>query len=367
MIKKIITHKRPHADELMALMLLKKFPEGESLLPGVSNAPVEFLSTGELPDGKTAHDFPDVVFLGCGGGMFDEHATSQKDRDEGDCCATLVAKYLGLNKTPALQKILTFIKSEDLNGSKVKNEIPLVIKFLHSCHKDDYESISKWTVDAYHYMYLDELAKWDSLEDNPDRDRLWKDMKGTWQRPTLENTTELLRKYNYANLDWWVSFVNKAFGYQNSMFQKAGEEFRLNAKTESIKTKDNQELRLVLVTSDNEEMSKYIRSQGNHILVQFNTRGNCSITTDRKKQVDLTLSFVLLRMAEQYYRDGEIRIKDQDILSKEGFVEGMPYWYLFHNKDMGFNGSLTTSDVEPTKIPKEKVFGLVKEGIMKGI
>jgi hypothetical protein len=362
MITKIITHNRPHVDELVALMLLKKFPEGEEKFPGVKNATVSFMTTGELPDGKTANDFPDTIFLGCGGGMFDEHATSQKERVEGECCATLVAKYLGIENDPGLQKILTFIRSEDLKGTVVKNELPMMVKFLHATYGNKYEEISKWVEDAYYAVYLLENKKWESIKNDSDSEMKWREMKGKWQRPTIENTNEIFKEVGYTETTWWNKFIEEAKSDQKRRFEEARVEFNRNAIVERVTSKSGRVFNIAFIESDNEEMNKLARSIGMHIVIQFNSKGNCFIVTDRKQKIDLTFAFILIRMAEQHYR-GEVKIRDEEILSKEGFVAGIPYWYLFHTKDMGFNGSLTTTDVEPTKIPKEKLFDFVKEGI----
>lgn len=363
MISKIITHRRPHADELVARMLLKRFPEGEAKFSGVGKATTTYLTTGELPEGKTAKDFPDTIFLGCGGGEFDEHATSQKERVLGECCATLVAKSLGIDAVPALQKILTFVKSEDLKGTKVKNELPMLIKFLHQLSEDE-EQISKWAEDAYYAHYLDEKKRWEEIKDNTDAEKLWKEMKGKWQRPTLENTFALLKSQDYKDLTWWIGFAEDAIKFQDKRFHDAEVEFKAKGKLEKIMGPYGAQITLATITSDNEEMNKYARNSGADIVVQFNQRGNCAIFTRRPANIDLTYAFMLLRMAEQHYRGG-ITIKDEKTLSKEGFVEGIPYWYLFKNHDMGFNGSLTTADVEPTKIPHEKITEIVKEGARK--
>ncbi len=349
-IKKIVTHLRPHADELVALMLLRKFPEGEEKFPGVSKAEITFLSTGELPNGKTAADFPDTVFLGCGGGIFDEHATSKNERKEGETCTTLVAKYLGLDRDPALEKIIHFIKEEDLGGSKVKNELPMLIKFLHAKYESDYESIYKWAEEAYWNEYLSEKENLTP--------------KNLWQRPSLENTYALLKKRGAVGADAWKKFVDDAIKYQHERFDMAKKEFAEKGKMEKIIAWDGKPLSVASVESDNEEMNKFARSIGAHIVIQFSKKGNVAILTDTKRKINLTYAFVLLRMAEQVYRGG-LKIKDEKELGKEGFVDGIPYWYLFHTKGMGFNGSSTTSDVEPTKIPHEKVVELIKEGLKK--
>ena len=365
MISKIITHRRPHADELVARMLLKKFPEGEKHFPGVAEAATSYMTTGELPEGKTADDFPDTIFLGCGGGDFDEHATSQKERVVGECCATLVAKALGIDKDEGLQKILTFVKSEDLKGTKVKNELPMLIKFVHQLSEDE-EAISKWVEDAYYAHYLDEKKKWEAIENKsknlPDAEMKWKEMKGKWQRPTLENTFTLLKSQNYKDLAWWLSFAEDALKFQDKRFKDAEVEFKAKGKMEKIKGPYGAEITIATITSDNEEMNKYARNSGADIVVQFSSRGHVAMMTRRPAKIDITFVFVLLRMAEQHYR-GRPAVKDQEILSREGAVEGIPEWYLGRSHDIGFNGSMTASDIEPTKIPHDKVIELVKAGL----
>lgn len=348
MVKKIVTHLRPHADELVALMLLRNFKEGEEKFPGIKDAEISFMTTGELPEGKTAKDFPDTVFLGCGGGDFDEHATSQKEREEEETCATLVAKYLGIENDPALAMILHFIKEEDLHGSKVRNELPMIIKFLHAKYGGEYKNIYEWAETAYSAWYEKEK---NSLSEKKD-----------WQRPTLENTFEILKNINIDVAEKWKKFADDAIAYRLERFENAKKEFKQKGKMEKIIGRDGAPIVVASVQSENEEMNKFVRSQGAHIVIQFNNRGNVAILTDRKRKLDLTYAFILLRMAEQHFRGG-LKIKDEKELSKEGFVEGIPYWYLFHTRDMGFNGSSTTTDVEPTKIPHNKVVELIKEGL----
>ncbi len=355
-ITKIVTHKRPHADELVARMLLRRFPVGEEKFPGITTATTSYMTTGELTDGKTWQDFPDTVFLGCGGGPFDEHATSKKEREENESCVTLVAKYLGLESDKGLEKILYYIKKEDLGGSKVKHELPSVIKLLHACHKDE-EAIAKWTEDAYYAVYKDEGRRGEEEKGGSDK-------KG-WQPLTLTSTYEVLKSQGYEDLNWWKKFADDAILYQQKRFDEAGEDFETNAHASRIPGPKGRTVNFAWIESDNEEVNKYARSKGADVVVQFQGGGRCFITTNQRAGINLSYAFVLLRMAEQHYRGG-ITIKDEEILSKEGFVDGVPCWYLFHTKHMGFNGSLTATDVEPSKIPREKIVELIKEGVKRG-
>ncbi len=340
MINKIVTHFRPHADELIALMFLKNFPEGEVQFPGIKNAKIEFLSTGRLGEGKTYKDFPDRIFLGVGGGPFDEHETDGQERSEGEVCATLVAKALGLENMPELQPILQIVKDEDLSGAKEKDSLSVMIKFLHSCFKDDYETIYKWSEMAYMaHIGLDSII-----------------------RPfTLESARMLLKEHK--DFLWWNEVIEKALTYQDEEYQKALKEFDEKALKESIVAYDGKQVAFSFVESDNEEMGKAARSRMSQLIVQRNSRGNVFIFTYRKRNLDLTSVVVLLRLAEQHF-SGEIKVKDTETLSQTGNVADIP-WYLFYTKDSIFNGSLTTKDVPPTKIPKEKLISIIKEGISK--
>lgn len=343
MITKIITHNRPHADELVALMLLKKFPEGEEKLSGIKTASVEFLGAGKLPENKTYSDFPDAVFLGVGGGPFDEHATVDKERESGEVCATLVAKYLGIQNRPELQGILNIIKEEDLAVAKDKDALSIGIKFLHSCFKDDYTKIYRWAEIAY----MSHIKLF--LE------------KGETRPFTVTETKRVLEELQSQDLEFWVRTIDEARRYQNDQYQQALKEFD-DAVKERFVGSDGQPIDMAVVTSDNEEINKAFRSKRAQLIIQFSTRGNVAIFTYQKRGLNLTNSIILLRMAEQFYRWGEIRIKDKDILGREEMIDGIP-WYLFHSKDSAFNGSLTTKDVPPTMIPHKKVVDLIVEGL----
>ncbi len=343
MITRIVTHNRPHADELVALMLLRKFPEGEQKFPGVSTAKVEFLSTGKLAEGKTCLDFPDTIFLGVGGGPFDEHATADKERESGEVCATLVAKYLNINDRPELQEILNVIKEEDLGVAKDKDALSIGIKFLHSCFKDDYERIYKWAEISY-------MAHIDAVR------------KGKQERPfTIEETKKILEEENNSELNFWQDTIREARKFQNDQYQLALKEFD-KAEKERFIASDGRSVDMAVITSDNEEINKAFRSKKAQLIIQFNSRGNVSIFTYQKRGLDLSNSIILLRMAEQFYRWNEIKIKDKTILGGEGVIDDIP-WYLFHTKDCAFNGSLTTKDIPPTMIPHQKVVDLVVEGL----
>jgi len=81
-MKTIVTHIRPHLDEVLAVWLLKRYLPEE-----FKEAMIEFIPTDE--SGGKRDDDPDKVYVGVGRGQFDEHKG-----DQGDCAASLVFKYI---------------------------------------------------------------------------------------------------------------------------------------------------------------------------------------------------------------------------------------------------------------------------------
>lgn len=76
----LITHINPHLDDIFAIWLLKKFD------PGYKDARVDFISASHDRDDQETED---RVFVGTGGGKFDEHKEGLKT-----CAGSLVFEYL---------------------------------------------------------------------------------------------------------------------------------------------------------------------------------------------------------------------------------------------------------------------------------
>jgi hypothetical protein len=80
-MKKLVTHIRPHLDDICALWLLKR------LLPGAEAAEISFVPTNER--GGDVNDDAETMYVGVGRGRFDEHKG-----DIGQCATSLVFAYL---------------------------------------------------------------------------------------------------------------------------------------------------------------------------------------------------------------------------------------------------------------------------------
>lgn len=112
-IARIVTHVQPHLDELVAIWLLKRF--GEEIFPGVETAETVYILNDS--DGSPTQGDIDELWIGIGGGRFDEHPTSNQARKAG-CAATLVAKTLGVRALPELKEIIDYVERIDTKGGR---------------------------------------------------------------------------------------------------------------------------------------------------------------------------------------------------------------------------------------------------------
>lgn len=85
MVKTLVTHINPHLDDIFGIWLLKKYH------PEFKEAGVEFISAAH--DVAKNEENEDRIFVGTGGGKFDEHKEGLKT-----CAGSLVYEYLKKDK-----------------------------------------------------------------------------------------------------------------------------------------------------------------------------------------------------------------------------------------------------------------------------
>lgn len=105
-MKTLVTHVRPHLDDICALWLLKRN------LAEYKEAVLSFISAD--PKGVKLEEGPDTVHIGVGRGRYDEHKG-----DIGECATTLVFKDVAPKITDdvaraALERIVGWVRKEDL-------------------------------------------------------------------------------------------------------------------------------------------------------------------------------------------------------------------------------------------------------------
>jgi len=302
-IREIITHPRPHFDEVFAIWLLKKF--GEEKFPGISSAKISFLAQEIEPplDFDKKMEQEGKILVGIGGGRFDEHPTLQKEGKIGECAATLVAKDLGVEKLPELQRMLEFVRNHELKGAGHPFDIDCMMKVLYQYYEKNPEKVIEWAMVAIEAKYQEQVK----------------------------------------------------------FFSQTQEEFKKKAKIEIINLSDGRKIKLVVIVSDDERMHKFARYQGAGIFVQKGSQGNVQIHTNKKDRIDLYDVVKVIRLKEQE-KKGRILTKDWEDLVREGRVEGAEEWWFDIKAQRLLNGSLTIK-APPTHLSLEEIIEAIKIGI----
>jgi hypothetical protein len=306
----MLTHERPHLDEIVAIWLLRKF--GEQRFPGVATAGVSFTTVRKLVDAGAKPEELEArgtLLLGIGGGRFDEHPTQDEGRKNGECATTLVAKELGVADDPSLAKILRFVRAADVDGNASPFDISYVVKLLHARHPEDPDRVIEWALVAIEAKYVE----------------------------------------------------------QRRFFTVVKPEFDAKAKVWEI-TAGERRLRMVTIDSDEDGIHKYARSEYGAraaVVIQRRSSGNVVVFGNKQAGVDLREVVKLVRLAE-LSAQGLPPETNEEKLVAEGQMPGAEEWFYHRQGQMLMNGSLTQADVPPTKLGLEQIGELVKIGLDPG-
>jgi len=356
-ITQILVHTSPHADELLGLIILQSWGEGK--FPGVNTAKVTPFSGGLLKKG----DLPEnVVAIGTGYGLFDEHGKSGNE-----CAATLIAKELGVRDFKAIEKILKQTLQEDRNAAKVKNEIPSIVKILHMVGLPLQEVIDWYkVVYSAEYQFEHRLAMKLSEEE-------WQNHIDSAEPTTMETGYDIvagIKGEEEANR--WKQVAETAIAMRQEMFVKAKKHFQQNGKRQTLNTEDFGPLQIGFVelikeenkVSQDEEFGAVMNSAARfckiELFVQKGSEGNIQIFTDSKIKIDLTKLARNIRVAEAKKRG--IKIQSIQTIAMEGTHPEVPMWHLLEGQhSMLFNGSLSATMIEPTVLTPGELLEIIKE------
>jgi len=128
-IKKVVTHKKPHIDELAAYVVLQLV--GKQVYPGIKSASLETLERREITS-KTPKQWLDegVLVIGAGGcGFeFDEH---KKDKPAKASCLGLVLQKFGLEDDVLFYYLLKHITANDSGHDQHPFSLGNVLKEMY--------------------------------------------------------------------------------------------------------------------------------------------------------------------------------------------------------------------------------------------
>lgn len=302
-VTQVVVHDKLHLDELLALWLLLRF--GQEAFPGIETAVLEISGTGgKTIDGRQAEEWEleGALYVGTGGGRFDEH----RDEGKGKCCAQLVAEALAIEDDPALGKIMDFTVRGDTKGGNHPFDIAYMVKTMHSIG-EPLAKVLSWASQALQAVYAD----------------------------------------------------------QQRFFGALAMEFKEEARISTVPNpKEDGEPRVICaIESDEPAIDRYARSKHGcdaAAVIVKNSKGQVQIYANKKKGVYLDDAAVMIRLAEQR-KAGQIKTSDWKVLAAEGNkIEGAEAWYYHPEGRFLLNGSLTAPNVPPTLLSLNEIMDLVR-------
>ena len=285
-----VTHIKPHLDELWALRMI------------VQNA---------TPTWLDSHTVDNTIKLGIDGSEFDEHSKDPKKRK--DCCATLVAKSLGLDQDPAFDDILKWLFGADSEGSGHPYDVYNGVKALNEAHPENPERVFEW---ADMFMSVKEKAQRDFIRSTDAVKAALFDKRVT----TVMNNK-----------------VPEGQGELNILIVESDAGMVMKAATKLIKT------RLAAV-------------------IQRRPDRSVQIYTNKASGASMREVIRLLRIAELRQKKSK-EVLDEKTAREPGSIELVPEWFYFLDGDMIFNHSLTAQTAPLTNLSLQVIADCVRMGL----
>ncbi len=141
-ITHIVTHLRPHLDELVAMALIKLFGQRKWYWtlenpPVIRFEPSYESALTHCVEEKIALNR--VVFIGIGHGEFDEHRI--EGRLPNTCSADLVARFLEIDRWPNVRTLLINVRKSDTEAGQEMLSVATVLKTLQAYREVDKDAL----------------------------------------------------------------------------------------------------------------------------------------------------------------------------------------------------------------------------------
>jgi len=296
MIKEIVTHGEPvHLDELLARLFFWWY--GENKFPGVGTAKFRAITATDNVDELKKRN--DVILLGLGGGPFDEHGAGKDEEKTKECCATLVAKFLGLDRDFGWRKILKYVLHTD------KNPPTLTLDLASTVIRLQRQGIGLNAVLTYVEITINAA---------------YKDQKG-FSRTSLQDIKE--------------------------------EELMING----------QKCFIAVAKGNDPNISRYMRFFGAAAVIVENSNKHIQVLTNQEYGLDVRDVLRILRIWEQKKNDQTKKVEDWKILETEENVANIPQWYYHRDSNNILNGGSSRPDIPATKLSLDEVVSAVRIGL----
>lgn len=298
-----------HIDDASCLWLAKSWPQAETRFPGISTAEVIFDGTGgELYEGRSGDELlrnEQILCIGVCAGMFDAHHGPNNTGKPG-CEFSLFCREIGIDKDPALMKIIEYVAESDRGNSG-------------------------------HPMSIGSIAKI--------MDRVWPDDP-------------------MAVFDWQIAALAAVYEQQKA-FIAAQNEYEECATEKWIEGPDGRRILMAYMVSGNELMNDVARNRGASIVVQQRPAdcqvlpGNIMVYTDRKARLSLAGVIAAIRQEEQRLAGVPVTT-DSLVLRRPGKIEGVLNWYyLVGSSEMLLNGSWSAPDTPHSRVPLRVIVDII--------
>lgn len=301
MFTKLVTHFKPHADEILCfLMILEE--SGREIFPNLFKGgkfdydAVEWCRDNVKPEESESRS--DALFLGLGGSSYDEHCI--KGRIE-DAACTLLAKDIGLFDCPWWVKSIEDVRREDREGGALQGEIPHVIKMLYRNAEEDQGAIEnsiRFGLMAYHTEVEFLKGQWEKFcglyKNEGRRWNAWYDYLNELDGPlTTGKVKEYMKELGVSKEDyeWFSEMTRVAQNYEvqakadaRRILEKEGRFYPLDLNGETVY--------IAAVETDNQETPKvcwkYFGGQVAILVTRSKKTGHTAILSNHKFDVDLS-------------------------------------------------------------------------------
>ena len=308
-IHSVITHWAPDLDACCADWLPRQY--GHRFFPGIEKAKYVFVDAGTTHyNGRNADQLEaeGSLMIDVGGGRGDHHG-----RTETDCATTLMAKLLGIERRPELQRLLRYVRANDLSGAGATSDLADRIATRHRLGYDILETI----------------------------------------------------RYAHAEFSFIVESERKLYLPALADYEKAQKvTFELNG----------QELRLAIVQSDSSLLGRVFGERKDAaVLIQRMSTGQVSVLrlNDKREIVpylDMRCVAALIRLAEAGKRGIKIDPAAHKLrLTSDGTIDEVPEWYYFEKMGGIFNGGPKSPGTDPTRVHIDDIADLVIRGLKMAV
>lgn len=315
MFTMFVTHYKPHADEIVCMLLLIT-EAGRQVFPRVFPAgEVDFTRCDFRRNNPRTGEYKDhleSMYVGLAASDYDDHAVRNNPGENAAC--TLVARTIGLDKCPWWIKTLVDVAVSDRKGGDQPGSIPHLTKMLYRAFGNNEEGIQQtiyfglmaYTVETeflklqwakFSEIYKSEKKLWDA----------WYEYLSSLGGPiTSKKAREYLAelKYGQEKIDWFIGMVKAANDYEVNSKIEARQILEWGSTSYYPVTIKGREAYVCAVETDNLEIDKICWSKKDifhrkvAVLIVKSSTGHTSLRANRDFGLDMGIIHEKLQNSE---------------------------------------------------------------------